>query len=180
MIISLTTVKGKKVLQFIAVLALSIVLIFCWNLELRNCFWTLNVVQIIYILVSFTANKTLQNFALNKKRIFGTISGELLLIIVLFFIASFIKSSEALIVILFISLMTVWLILIWNIFKLGQNLFDFSIINLYGLLSTLAVLRSNLYMLSPTYYIAMQQIIWSCMITYLVHLIFLALGCLKK
>lgn len=179
MIISLTTAKGKKVLQFIAVLALSIVLIFCWNLELGDCFWTLNVVQIIYILVSFTANKTLQNFTL-KKRTFGTISGELLLIVVLFFIASFIKSSEVLIVILFISLMTVWLILIWNILKLGQNLFDFSIINLYGLLSTLAVLRSNLYMLSPTYNIAMQQIIWSCMITYLVHIIFFALGCLKK
>ncbi len=164
----------KKNLQIVTLLVLSIMLILCWNLELEDCFWLINIVQLVYILASFAINKERRNFTINKRE-FKAISMELLLIVALFFAASITKNSEILLLVLFLLLLIVWLGLFWNIFKLGQDLFTFPIINLYGLLSTFVVLRSNLYARSLTYNLAMQQIIWSCIITYLIHIFFLVL-----
>ena len=142
--------------------------------RIRRLFLLINIVQLVYILASFAINKERRNFTINKRE-FKAISMELLLIVALFFAASITKNSEILLLVLFVLLLIVWLGLFWNIFKLGQDLFTFPIINLYGLLSTFVVLRSNLYARSLTYNLAMQQIIWSCIITYLIHIIFLVL-----
>ena len=147
----------KKNLQIVTLLVLSIMLILCWNLELEDCFWLINIVQLVYILASFAINKERRNFTINKRE-FKAISMELLLIVALFFAASITKNSEILLLVLFLLLLIVWLGLFWNIFKLGQDLFTFPIINLYAR--------------SLTYNLAMQQIIWSCIITYLIHIFF--------
>lgn len=40
----------KKNLQIVTLLILSIMLILSWNLELEDCFWLINIVQLVYIL----------------------------------------------------------------------------------------------------------------------------------
>ena len=83
----------KKNLQIVTLLVLSIMLILCWNLELEDCFWLINIVQLVYILASFAINKERRNFTINKRE-FKAISMELLLIVALFFAASITKNSE--------------------------------------------------------------------------------------
>lgn len=141
---------------------------------IRKKFWTLNAVQVVYNFIVVRMNRNHNNMAINGRKIFGILCAELLLITVLIFLAGSTKNDNGAKVTAIVLFILIVLLagLIYFLFRSNLNPFSFWIANMYGLAATLVVYRSNQYMLSLTYEQSMQQWIYSCLITYLISLIF--------
>ena len=166
--------KYYPVIFFLAsFLILLIALILCWNLELKYCFWILNIVQVIYILAIDKMYGIQNDTVVKGDKWFWMFGGELLLITALIFAASTMNSGIVLAAVILFLLALLFVGTVGLLWKFASHPPVLFIANLFGLAFTLVVLRSNLYMLSPNYAVAMQQIICSCLITYSISTLFI-------
>ena len=144
---------------------------FCWNLELKSCFYIVNVVQVIYSLTIIKQYGIQNNAEITGTKTALLSVGELLLTAGIIFVASMFRSGLVLtfFIIFLLALLLTSMVVIF--LKTTNTPPVFLIANLFGFVSMLIVLRSNMNILSPTYAASMQQMLLSCGITYLVSVL---------
>lgn len=160
----------------------------CWKLFLDDCFWILNAVQIIYISAALKTSGKGTNTAISGKKAAAIAGLELLAFAALAALFRFMPNfgmipnymkSKVFTLLILCFLVLALAIFLRQVFR-GTSPFSPFMVNLFAFASTLVVLRANQYVLSPSMEAAMEQILWSCCITYSIHLLFLVCKIMKE